>query len=81
LPLPAMEAVAALFGFTAAEARVAGHVAAGGSRHEIAAAGGISDGTVKTHLSAIFDKTGARDQRALELLIRELSPPLRGGAD
>jgi DNA-binding CsgD family transcriptional regulator len=76
-PLAAIDAIAALFGLTAAEKRVAGHVAAGRSRGEIAAAGGVSDGTVKTQLAAIFDKTGAGDQRALQLLIRELSPPLR----
>ena len=73
-PLPALDAIAALFGLTAAEKRVAGHVAAGFNRTDIAAAAGVSDGTVKTQLAAIFDKTGAHDQRELELLIRELSP-------
>jgi DNA-binding NarL/FixJ family response regulator len=57
--------------------RVAGHVAAGKTRKEIAAAGGVSDGTIKSQLATIFDKTGTGDQRELELLIRELSPPLR----
>ncbi|WP_181179863.1 helix-turn-helix transcriptional regulator [Mesorhizobium sp. B2-7-1] len=76
-PMPAIEAIAALFGLTAAEKRVAGHVAAGLTRREIAAAGGVSDGTVKSQLATIFDKTGAGDQRELQLLIRELSPPLR----
>lgn len=76
-PLPALEAIAALFGLTAAEKRVAGHVAAGLTRREIACAGGVSDGTVKSQLATIFDKTGTGDQRELQLLIRELSPPLR----
>ena len=76
-PVAALDAIAALFGLTAAEKRVAGHVAAGRSRGEIAAAGGVTDGTVKAQLSAIFDKTGAGDQRELQLLIRDLSPPLR----
>jgi DNA-binding CsgD family transcriptional regulator/PAS domain-containing protein len=75
-PLPAIEAIAALFGLTAAEKRIAGHVAAGLTRKAIASASGVSDGTVKSQLAAIFDKTGAGDQRELELLIRELSPPL-----
>jgi DNA-binding CsgD family transcriptional regulator/PAS domain-containing protein len=76
-PLPAMEAIAALFGLTASEKRVAGQVAAGLSRQEIAASAGVADGTVKSHLSAIFDKTGASDQRALGQIIRDLAPPLR----
>lgn len=75
-PIPALEAIAALFGLTAAEKRVAGHVAAGMNRRDIAIAGGVSEGTVKSQLGAIFDKTGTGDQRALELLIRELSPPV-----
>ena len=79
-PLPALDAIAALFGLTAAEKRVAGHVAAGFNRTDIAAAAGVSDGTVKTQLAAIFDKTGAHDQRELELLIRELSPAVAAGS-
>jgi DNA-binding CsgD family transcriptional regulator len=76
-PVPALEAIAALFGLTAAEKRVAGHVAAGLTRREIAAAGGVSDGTVKSQLATIFDKTATGDQRGLQLLMRELTPPLR----
>lgn len=75
-PLPAVEAFGALFGLTAAEKRVAGHVAAGLTRGEIAGASGVSDGTVKSQLAAIYDKTGTSDQRELQLLIRELSPPV-----
>lgn len=76
-PPPAMDAVASLFGLTAAEKRVAALVAEGLSRKDIAAAQGLSDGTIKTQLAAIFDKTGVHDQRQLELLIRELSPPVK----
>ena len=43
------------------------------NRTDIAAAAGVSDGSTKTQLAAIFDKTGAHDQRELELLIRELA--------
>jgi len=75
-PLPALEAIAALFGLTAAEKRVAGHVATGMNRRDIAAASGVSEGTVKSQLGAIFDKTRTSDQRELQLLIRELSPPV-----
>lgn len=75
-PLPALDAIAALFGLTAAEKRVAGHVADGSTRGQIAASSGVSDGTVKSQLAAIFDKTGTSHQRELQLLIRELSPPV-----
>lgn len=76
-PLPALEAIAALFGLTAAEKRVAGYIASGLTRRQIADASGVSDGTVKSQLSTIFDKTGTGDQRELELLMRDLSPPAR----
>jgi DNA-binding CsgD family transcriptional regulator len=75
-PTPAIEAIAGLFGLTPAEARVVTQIAEGKSRKEIALAQGVSDGTVKTQLSTIFDKTGMHDQRHLELLIRELTPPV-----
>jgi DNA-binding CsgD family transcriptional regulator len=73
----AVEAVAALFGLTAAERRVASYVSDGMTRNQIAAAQGVSEGTVKTQLTAIFDKTATGDQRSLQSLIRELSPPVR----
>ncbi len=76
-PLPAMDAIAALFGLTAAEKRVAVQIAHGKTRQEIALASGVSDGTVKTQLTSIFGKTDTRDQRGLELLMRELTPPVR----
>lgn len=74
--LPAMDAIAALFGLTAAEKRVASQIAEGMDRAEIARANAVSDGTVKSQLAAIYDKTDSRDKRELALLIRELSPPL-----
>jgi DNA-binding CsgD family transcriptional regulator len=70
----AIEAIAALFGLTAAEKRVANFVSDGMSRHEIAEAQGVTDGTVKSQLSAIFDKTGTSDQRSLQSLMKELTP-------
>lgn len=75
-PLPAMDAIAALFGLTAAEKRVASQVASGKSRHDIARASGVSDGTIKSQLASIFDKTNTSDQRDLALLVRDLSPPI-----
>ena len=75
-PRPAMDAIAALFGLTAAEKRVACQISEGKSRQEIALASGLSDGTIKTQLSAIFDKTDTCDQRDLALLMRDLTPQL-----
>jgi DNA-binding CsgD family transcriptional regulator/PAS domain-containing protein len=76
-PLPAMDAIAALFGLTAAEKRIASQIAAGRSRQEIALSSGVSDGTVKTQLASIFGKTDTRDQRGLEMLLRDLTPATR----
>lgn len=76
-PVPAMDAIAALFGLTAAEKRIASHIAAGRSRQEIALSSGVADGTVKTQLASIFEKTDTRDQRGLELLLRDLTPATR----
>ena len=78
-PIPAIEAIAALFGLTAAETRVAALAAEGMTRREIAEANGVSDHTVKTQLGVVYDKTGTRDQRQLQLLMRELTPPIRTG--
>lgn len=72
-----IDAIAALFGLTAAEKRVAGQVAQGLSRPAIAEANGVLPGTVKTHLAAIFDKTGVSDQRRLAALLRDLTLPVR----
>ena len=76
-PLPAIEAIAALFGLTAAEKRIAALAADGLTRSEIAEASGVSDHTVKSQLRVVYDKTGTRDQRQLQLLMRELTPPIR----
>lgn len=72
-----IDAIAGLFGLTAAEKRVAGQVAQGLSRPAIAEANGVLPGTIKTQLAAIFDKTGVSDQRALAALLRDLTPPVR----
>jgi DNA-binding CsgD family transcriptional regulator len=74
--LPAIDAIAALFGLTAAEKRVALQIANGLSRAEIAATSKVSDSTVKSQLNAIFAKSHTSNQRELELLIRELTPPI-----
>jgi DNA-binding CsgD family transcriptional regulator len=71
------DALREAFGLTAAEARVAGLVAAGLSTPEIAAALGVSANTVRTHLAACYDKTGLRSQvmlaRLVAAIVREAS--------
>lgn len=75
----AVEAIAALFALTAAEKRVANYVSEGMTRCEIAQAQGVTEGTVKSQLTSIFDKTGTGDQRSLQNLMNELTPPVRRG--
>jgi DNA-binding CsgD family transcriptional regulator/PAS domain-containing protein len=74
---PAIDAIAALFGLTGAERRVASQVGRGMSRSSIAETNRVSDATVKTQLDAIFDKTGTSSQRELDNLLHDLTPPLR----
>jgi DNA-binding CsgD family transcriptional regulator len=73
----AIEAIAALFGLTMTEKRIAGYISDGLTRHEIAQAQGVTDGTVKSQLAAIFDKTGAGGQRGLQSLMKELTTAVR----
>lgn len=73
---PNMAGIAALFGLTSAELRVAGQVSGGMNRQAIAKANQVTDGTVKSQLEAIFDKTQTANQRELEKLLRDLSPPI-----
>jgi DNA-binding CsgD family transcriptional regulator len=76
-PVPAMDAIGALFGLTPAEKNVAAHIASGKKPAEIAEMSGASAETVKTHIRALFDKTSTHDQRDLILLVKELTPPVR----
>jgi DNA-binding NarL/FixJ family response regulator len=50
---------------TPREAEVLGHIAAGLSNTEIAAALFVTEATVKTHINHIFTKTGLRDRAQL----------------
>ena len=76
-PVPAMEAIGALFGLTPAEKNVAAQISAGHKPSEIAAMSGTSENTVRTHIRSLFDKTNTHDQRDLNSLIKELTPPVR----
>jgi DNA-binding CsgD family transcriptional regulator/PAS domain-containing protein len=78
-PIPAMDAIGALFGLTPAEKSIAAHVAAGRKPSEIAAMNGTTENTVRTQIGNLFDKTSTNDQRDLILLIKDLTPPVRQG--
>ena len=67
--------VQALFDFTPAEARVALALGEGASVDDAARRLGVSRETVRTHLRAIFSKTGVSRQSALVRLLAGLSPP------
>lgn len=67
--------VQALFDFTPAEARVAIALGEGASVDDAARRLGVSRETVRTHLRAIFSKTGVSRQSALVRLLAGLSPP------
>ena len=57
---------------TARESEIATQVAAGRSNKLIAAEYGISERTVKAHLSAIFEKLGVRDRVQLALAMNKV---------
>ena len=57
------------YGLTRAEAAVALEIAVGDGRAAAAARLGIRESTVRTHLSAIFDKMGIRRQAELVRLV------------
>lgn len=61
--------LASRFQLTPAEARVAAHLAAGRSLREVAESTGVRPSTLRSHLQAVFDKTGVRRQSALVGLV------------
>ena len=77
-PVPAIDAIGALFGLTPAEKNVAAHIVAGRRAAEISKLNDASENTVRSHIRALFDKTRTRDQRDLITLIKELTPPVSG---
>jgi DNA-binding CsgD family transcriptional regulator len=59
------------FGFTSAEAAFTLEIIKGDGRQAAADRFGITVGTARSHLSKIFDKSGARNQTELVLLLRD----------
>ncbi len=68
----AQPVLAAAFGLTAAEAQVAGALAAGKSREAIAAMRGVSLETLRAQLKSLYQKTGCSRETELALLVRGL---------
>jgi DNA-binding CsgD family transcriptional regulator len=75
LPAPPEAALRAAFGLTSAEGRLAARLGTGESLNEAADALGIAKETARSHLKAIFAKTGARRQSELVALLGRLSGP------
>lgn len=72
-----VEVLAQRHGLTASEIRVLQAVTGGGSVDDIAAALGLSASTVKSHLKALFAKTGARNRVDLVRDVAAHRSPLR----
>ncbi len=70
-----LEQAAELFDLSPAQTRLAGMILEGHDLAEIAARLAISPNTAKTHLTRIFDKTGARSQSALVSRLLGIRPP------
>ena len=77
LPHFAAEQLRELFGFTAAEARVANALLAGGSVEEIASSTSVRRDTVRAHVKRMLAKTGTRRQSDLQKLLVKALPNLR----
>jgi DNA-binding CsgD family transcriptional regulator len=68
-PVPSKEVLCSSFGLTAAEADLALAIARGEDLASIAATRGITIGTARTHLKAVFSKLGAHRQAHLVVLL------------
>ena len=66
-----------LFGFTAAESRVANALLAGQSVEEISQASQVRRDTVRAHVKRMLAKTGSRRQSDLQKLLVKALPNLR----
>jgi len=76
-PMPIIDAMAALFGFTPNEKRVALQLVEGKTRRQIARSGAVLESTIKSQMEAVYGKAGVSGQRALINLIRDLTPNVR----
>jgi DNA-binding CsgD family transcriptional regulator len=67
---------AELYQLSPAQMSVAELVLEGRSLHQVAEGLGVAVSTAKTHLTRVFDKTGARNQSALVSKLLGVSPPI-----
>jgi DNA-binding CsgD family transcriptional regulator len=74
-PPPDAKVLASLFNLTTAEARIARGISQGQAVGTIAEALGVSRQTVRSHLKAVFAKTGARRQVELAVLLAGAALP------
>jgi DNA-binding CsgD family transcriptional regulator/PAS domain-containing protein len=72
------EVISKAFKLTPSELRVLLAIVEVGGVPEVAAALGVADTTVRTHVSRLFEKTGASRQADLVKLVAEYSAPLGG---
>jgi DNA-binding CsgD family transcriptional regulator len=77
LPQYGTEQLRELFGFTAAETRVANALLAGASVEEISLATQVRRDTVRAHVKRMLAKTGTRRQSDLQKLLVKALPNLR----
>lgn len=70
---PPVELVQSLFDLTPTEARVARSIAAGKTVEVIAAEGGVSISTVRTHVRGVLEKTGCDRQAEVVALLSGIS--------
>jgi len=72
------EAIARAYKLTPTELRVLLAIVEVGGAPEVAAALGVGEGTIKTHLSRLYEKTGTGRQADLVKLVAGFSSPLLG---
>ena len=75
IPTAPADALTALFDLSRAEARTMAAIGAGKNQNEAAAALGVAENTVKTHLSAIYRKTGLSRRAEIVDLVGSLRLP------
>lgn len=73
----AFEVIGKTFKLTPAELRVLLAIVELGGVPEVAAALGVADTTVRTHVSRLFEKTGTARQADLVKLVAGYATPLR----
>jgi DNA-binding CsgD family transcriptional regulator len=72
------EAIGAVFKLTPTELRVLLAIVELGSVSKVAVLLGVGDGTIRTHLNHVFEKTGAKRQADLVKLVTGYATPLAG---